>query len=231
MSVMERVSVPFRWGSALRRRRVFHPNGVVAEGVIERLAAADVGLPLPSAATVARVSKALGTPGGAPDLIGLAFRVVLQGGSSDGCEWDILLASAVPAPVVRSVGLRPVTSWTGSSMTSLTPLRYRDTNWWLRARITTPIDGSGVPLDGIRRALEQGEVAIDVDQARATSTFQPLARVTLTNPMPDRDVSFDPVLHTAPGVEMYPHWLASLRAYAYAQSRKGRGERSRLSGS
>ena len=56
------------------------------------------------------------------------------------------------------------------------------------------------------------------------SAFQPLARVVLTNPVPDGDVSFDPVLHTAPGVEMYPRWLADLRAYAYAQSREGRGE-------
>jgi hypothetical protein len=223
MSVMELVSVPFRWGSALRRRRVFHPNGVVAEGVIERLAAPDVGLPLPSAPIVARLSKAAGTPGGLPDAIGLAFRVLVRGDSSAGWDWDVLLASAVPGPIVRSVGLRPVTSWSGSSMTSLAPLRYRDTNWWLRARITTQIDGSGLQLDSIRGALEQGEIAIDVDQARATSAFHPLARVTLRNPMPGRDVSFDPVLHTAPGVEMYPRWLANLRAYAYAQSREGRG--------
>jgi hypothetical protein len=224
MNVVELASAPFRWGSALRRRRVFHPTGVVADGVIERLAPADVGLPLPSASIVARVSKAVGTPGGLPDAIGLAFRVLLRGDSSAGSDWDILLASAMPGPIVRSVGLRPVTSWSGSSMTSLAPLRYRDTNWWLRARITTQIDGSGLRLDSIRSALEQGEIAIDVDQGQATSSFHPLARVTLTNPTPGRDVSFDPVLNTAPGVEMYPRWLANLRAYAYAQSREGRGK-------
>jgi hypothetical protein len=224
MSVMELVSAPFRWGSALRGRRIFHPDGVVAEGVIDRLAPVDAGLPLPSAKIVARVSKALGTPNGLPDIIGLAFRILSHGDSSAECDWDVLLASALPVPIIRSIGLRPVTSWTGSSMTSLAPLRYHDANWWLRARITTQIDGSGLSLDGIRNALQQGEIAIDVDQGRATSAFHPLARVTLTNPTPGRDVSFDPVLHTAPDVEMYPHWLADLRAYAYAQSREGRAK-------
>ncbi len=224
MTVMGLVSAPFRWGSALRGRRIFHPDGVVAEGVIERLAEPDTGLPLPSAKIVARLSKAVGTPAALPDIIGLAFRVGLQEESSSGGEWDVLLASAVPGPILRSIGLRPVTSWTGTSMTSLAPLRYRDTNWWLRARITTPIDGFGLSLDGVRGTLEHGEIAIDVEQGRATSGFDPLARVTLTNAAPGRDVSFDPVLHTAPGVEMYPHWLADLRAHAYAQSREGRGE-------
>ncbi len=222
MTVMGLLSAPFRWGSALRGRRIFHPEGVVAEGVIERLAAPGTGLPLPSAAIVARLSKAVGTPAALPDIIGLAFRVGL-GDSSSGGDWDVLLASAMPGPILRSIGLRPVTSWTGTSMTSLAPLRYRDTNWWLRARITTPIDEFGLSLDGVRSTLEHDEICIDLEQGRATSEFHRLARVTLTNATPGRDVSFDPVLHTAPGVEMYPHWLADLRAYAYAQSRAGRG--------
>jgi hypothetical protein len=219
---MELVGAPFRWGSAIRHRRVFHPDGVFAEGLIERVAPADTGLPLSSAAVVARLSKALGTPGALPDIEGLAVRVLAQGDSPT--DWDILLASAGSGVVGRSLGLRPVTTWAGQSLTSLAPLHYRDRNWWLRARILTGIAGFGLSLDAVRRHLEHSEITIELDQARAMSAFQPLARVVLTNPVPDRHVSFDPVLHTAPGVEMYPHWLADLRAYAYAQSREGRGE-------
>lgn len=219
---MESLSAPFRWGSALRGRRIFHPDGVVAEGVIERLAPAGTGLPLPSAKVVARLSKALGTPSALPDIIGLAFRVETEEDSTS--HWDVLLASAVPGPVVRSIWLRPVTSWAGSSMTSLAPLRYRGTNWWLRARVATPIDGSGLSLDGIRSTLGHHAIAIDIEQGGAASHFRPLARLTLTHATPGRDISFDPVLNTAPGVAMYPHWLADLRAYAYAQSREGRAD-------
>jgi hypothetical protein len=222
MSVTGFLTTPFRWGSALRGRRIFHPDGVVAEGVIERLAPADTGLPMASTQVVARLSKALGTPSVLPDIIGLAFRIGTQKDSAS--DWDVLLASAVPAPIVRSIGLRPVTSWTGSSMTSLAPLRYRGTNWWLRARVATPIDGFGLTLDGIRSTLGHSEIVVDIEQGGAASEFTPLARMTLTHATRGRDISFDPVLHTASGVEMYPHWLADLRAHAYAQSREGRGE-------
>ncbi|CNI73100.1 Uncharacterised protein [Mycobacterium tuberculosis] len=36
------------------------------------------------------------------------------------------------------------------------------------------------------------------------------------------EVSFDPVLNTAPGLSLYPGWLAELRARAYQRSREGR---------
>jgi hypothetical protein len=197
---------------------------VLAEGTIERLAPAHAGLPLPSGSVVARVSKAAGTPGALPDAIGLALRIVPQGDPNT--DWDILLASAGSGVLSRAIGLRPVASWTGRTMTSLVPLRYRDINWWLRARITTKIDGVGVSLDAIRDQLGRGEIEVELDQARGASHFCPLARATLTNvftPQLGDDVSFDPVRHTAQGVELYPRWLADLRARAYDRSREGRG--------
>lgn len=224
MNVSDVVSTPFRWGSELRRhRRVFHPDGVLAEGSIERVAPAHTGLPVPSGRVVARVSKAAGTPGALPDAIGLALRIVPQ--ADPNTDWDILLASAGSGVLTRAIGLRPVTSWTGRTMTSLVPFRYRDINWWLRARIATKIDGVGVSLDAIRDQLDRGQIDVEVDQARGASDFCPLARATLTNvftPQSGDDVSFDPVRHTAPGVELYPRWLADLRARAYDRSREGR---------
>ena len=36
------------------------------------------------------------------------------------------------------------------------------------------------------------------------------------------DVSFDPVVNTAPGLSLSPGWLANLRGSAYQRSRDGR---------
>jgi hypothetical protein len=51
-----------------------------------------------------------------------------------------------------------------------------------------------------------------------------LARLQLSNVIDaeQADVSFDPVLNTAPGLTLYPQWLADLRAQAYERSREGR---------
>jgi hypothetical protein len=108
---------------------------VLAEGIIERVALAHSGLPLPSASVIARVSKAAGTPGALPDIIGLAIRIVPQVDVTT--DWDMLLASAGSGLLGRTIRLRPATSWTGQTMASLMPLHYRRINWWLRARIVT----------------------------------------------------------------------------------------------
>jgi hypothetical protein len=223
MNLSEVVSAPFRWGSAVRQRRVFHPVGVLAEGSIQRIAPDNTGLPIPSGSVTARISKAIGTPGPLPDVIGLALRIAPQ--SEMNTFWDILMASAGSGLLGRTIGLRPVASWTGHTMTSLVPLRYRETNWWLRAQIATKIDGVGVSVASIRDQLDRTTIEVEIDQARGTSYFTPVARATLTRvftPQFGDDVAFDPVQHTAQGVELYPRWLADLRARAYDRSREGR---------
>ncbi len=47
--------------------------------------------------------------------------------------------------------------------------------------------------------------------------------LTLEETAPDR-VDLDPVLHSPPGWEVVPRWLARARATAYAGSREGRGQ-------
>jgi hypothetical protein len=223
MSVTDLAVTPFRWGSALRHARVFHPDGLLVEGSIERTAPSEFGLPVPSCDVVGRVSKAVGTPGPLPDIIGLAVRIPPH--TDDGAAWDILLASAGSGVLSRALGLRPVTSWTGHTLTSLMPLRYRGGNWWLRARVITDIDGPGVSLDSVRNRLQNGTIEVAIDQACGTAQFEDLARLTLHGLLVvphGSDVAFDPVLHTAPGVQLYPGWLADLRARAYDRSRDGR---------
>ncbi|MBV8928734.1 MAG: phosphodiesterase [Mycobacteriaceae bacterium] len=213
-----------QWAAALRHRRVFHPDGVLANGTIERVAPPHEGLPVPaSAEVVARVSKGVGAPGRLPDVIGLAVRIPPEPFAAT--PWDILLASAGSGLVTRVVGVRPATSWSGQTMTTLMPLRYEGSNWWLRARITTQMPGRGVALADIGEEIGHGGIEIDIDQACGTGDFAPLAQLCLTNviiPAPGEDVSFDPALHTAPDVRLYPGWLADLRVRAYGRSREGR---------
>lgn len=211
---MDPAAQVFRWGAVARSRRVFHPAGVLATGFLERIAPADEGLPLVSSEVVARISKGAGTPGPLPDAIGLALRAP--------GPWDILLVSAGSGAVGRAVGLRPVVSWAGLTMTTLMPLGYRDGTWWLRARLSTPVHGFGVALGSIGDQIERDRVCFELDQARGTADFRPLARLMLTDLDHGEDVSFDPVVNTAPGVHLRPRWLAELRAQAYRGSRDGR---------
>ncbi|OBF60437.1 phosphodiesterase [Mycobacterium sp. 852002-50816_SCH5313054-b] len=221
MNVSNLVTKPFQWGSALRGRRFFHPVGVLAHGFIERTAPAADGLPLPSCEVVARVSKAAGTPGALPDFIGLAFRVAPQ--QEGGGTWDILLVSAGSGVLARAVALRPAVSWGGQTLTSLMPLRYQGNTWWLRARSGGAVDGFGLSLDSVRRAIDGGGIDFAIDQACGRGDFAPLARLTLTGVLDrETDVSFDPVANTAPGLSLYPEWLAELRGRAYRRSRDGR---------
>lgn len=127
MDVSDLVAVPFRWGAALRGRRVFHPLGVLARGHLERMAPAHDGLPIASSEVLARVSKAAGTAGPLPDFVGLAVRV------QSATPWDILVVSSDSGVLARALALRPTISWTGQSMTSLMPFGYRGRTWWLRA--------------------------------------------------------------------------------------------------
>lgn len=222
MNVFELAALPFQWGSAIRGKRFFHPIGVLAQGFIERVAPADQGLPIASSEIVARVSKATGTPGALPDFIGLAFRV--PAAQPPDKPWDILLVSSGSGVLSRALALRPATSWNGQTLTTLMPLHYQDNNWWLRARTSSEI-GGGLSLDSVRAKLERSNIEVALDQACGRGDFTPLARMTLTtaiDPERDHDVSFDPVLNTAPGLSLHPRWLADLRARAYRHSRDGR---------
>lgn len=223
MNVFELVALPFQWGSAIRGKRFFHPIGVLAQGYIERVAPPAQGLPIGSSEIVARLSKATGTPGALPDFIGLAFRLPTPQPADK--PWDILLVSSGSRVLSRALALRPATSWNGQTLTTLMPLHYQNNNWWLRARTSRETGGPGLTLDAVRSKLERSNIEVTLDQACGSGDFTPLARITLTtalDPEHDRDVSFDPVLNTAPGLSLHPRWLADLRARAYRHSRDGR---------
>jgi hypothetical protein len=225
IKVLDIAATPFRWGAAIRDRRLFHPIGVLAHGAFERVAPPEFGLPMQSAPAIGRVSKALGVPGGLPDIAGLAFR--LPAGSSASAPWDLLLASA-GAHLVTRLALRPVRTWSSAWLSSLMPFEYGGDIWWVRARIDATV-GGGLDLSAVTDQVNRGGLGIDVEQAHGAKDFQPLGRLTLRQVIPTDDpaddVSFDPVLHCAEGISLRPGWLADFRRRAYHRSRQGRDAR------
>jgi hypothetical protein len=103
------------------------------------------------------------------------------------------------------------------------PLSYGDGVWWVRGKLATPLDGSGLSLAAASDRIAAGGLEFDISQAAGTGEFRPLARLTLDTPVADGlDVSFDPTQNSAPGVRLYPGWLTDFRRAAYLRSREGR---------
>jgi hypothetical protein len=213
------VTAPVRLGAAIRNRRLFHPVGVVADGILERVAPSNEGLPMASCDVIGRVSKGIGLRGALPDVAGLAWRMP----NLRSCTpWDVLLASTVGSSVGRLI-LRPAFSWSGTTFSSLMPLRYQGGVWWVRARLSTVIDTPGLSLATVADQIASGGIDFDIEQAAGTGDFLPLARLTLRHVDPTcDDIAFDPTLHSDPEVELAPGWLGDVRRAAYRHSRQGR---------
>jgi hypothetical protein len=218
--VSDIAALPVRLGAAIRQRRLFHPAGVVAEGVLVRVAPSDQGLPMKSCDVIGRVSKGIGLPGTLPDIAGLAWRIPPPPDLRSCGPWDVLLASTFAN---SRLILAPVTSWTGATFSSLMPMRYRGGVWWVRARLVSDIGASGLSLGTISDAIRSGGIDFDLEQAQGTGEFLPLARLTLRFVDPSRDdIAFDPVLHSDSEVRLIPRWLSNFRRAAYRRSREGR---------
>lgn len=231
MKALDLFMVPFQAGAAARHRRLFHPVGVLAEGTCERLAPPGEGLPVESGGILGRISKGLGTPAALPDFAGLAWR--MGPGPFAATPWDVLLVSAglgSSGSTVNRLLLRPVASWDEAVYSSLMPLRHHGELWWVRARLVPALTGGGMSLAAIRDRIADSGLQFEVEQACGSDEFTPLARLDFSEavagePIADgegRDVAFDPILHTAPDVTLWPDWLRELREAAYAGSREGR---------
>lgn len=223
MHASDVAALPARLGAALRHRRLFHPDGVLAEGILERIAPQDEGLPMQSCDVIGRVSKGIGLRGGLPDIAGLAWRIPPPPDLRSCSPWDVLLASTVAG---SRVILAPARSWSGATFSSVMPLRFNGGVWWVRARLASDIDTPGLSLDVIRDRIDSDGIDFDIEQAAGKGGFAPLARLTLRHVDPSRDdVAFDPVLHSDEDVRLAPGWLADFRRAAYRRSREGRETR------
>ena len=220
MQISDLTALPVRFGAAVRGGRLFHPSGVLAEGILERTAAGAEGLPMRSCDVIARVSKGIGLGGARPDIAGLAWRIPPPQDLRSCGPWDLLLASTFGSTRIVPA---PVTSWSGATFSSLMPLRYQGRVWWLRARLTTDIGTEGLALDTIETEINSGGIQFDIEQAAGRGEFRPLAQLTLRHVDPSRDdIAFDPALHRDCDIQLVPRWLADFRRAAYRRSREGR---------
>lgn len=209
------LSAPFRFGSALRGARVFHPRGATFEGEAE-LGSGWWPRQIPrSAPVIARMSRGIGTPDGMPDVLGLALRFPLETG-----PWDVLLASAY---LPGRVALLPARTWASARYSTL--MAYRTdtdpTPRWITAvpqqghpPSTSSVGALGAPLD----------FSLLVGSARGA--LEPAGRLVLNRRIPENDPeqpSFDPTVHCPGFVDPWPGWLTGVRRDAYRASRAGRG--------
>lgn len=226
--IISLLAKPFEWLSHARSARIFHPDGLVCQGQAQVVG--DTQLPLCAGPVTARVSKGVGTPGALPDIVGIAMRLPVTADAADRDRrvWDLLLAG--PAPLGGRVPLPLVTShWLGATVSSLTPFRHDGSLYWVRAHIVEPGDLSGLSIDALRKAVYAGRpIIVTVEVARGGDRFVPVLRLHLDVPA-DPAFDLDPVSNVPRNVELAPSWLASLRKQAYARSRIGRGQASRLS--
>lgn len=214
------VGMPFRAASAMRRARVFHPDGVVFRGEVRRVAPDGHGLPLQSGDVLARLSKGIGLPFGLPDIGGLAFRRF--GRSPDEQDWDVLLAGSGSGIVGRMIPW-PARSWGTTEFSTLMPLQYDGRSWWLRAVATESPTGA-MNVENARDALFSNRMEFRIDQACGPDDFVPLAYLRPTGPsgISDAQVGFDSVRNSHPQVRPAPEWLRAVRQSAYRNSREGR---------
>jgi hypothetical protein len=200
------------FGAASRLRpapKPLHPSGSISPAVLHR-----TGGDRPSGVpwldepgedeVLVRRSRSVGLPAPAPDVFGLAVRVPT--GRED--YGDLLFASTGLGPLSRFV-FTPTWSPHTRAMTTLLPY-------------STP---SGPVL---LSAVHRDEQTVELSWAVRTGAWQRFAFLWLGDVAPpgtdigDAVISFDPVLNTVPGLEVYD-WVRRLREPSYLTARRSRG--------
>lgn len=184
-----------------------HPKGDLVAGELVRTGTArgaTTGVPWLDEAgrdhVVIRLSRAVGLPRALPDIHGLALRVPLAGDR----HGDLLFATTGTGRLTRFL-LAP--GWKGQRpMTTLLPYR-------------TP---AGPVVLALRAVAEH---RYELAHALGTGEWQLFGELTLSDTAgPDPTISFDPVTHPVPGLEIYD-WVARLREPAYLTARRTRSGR------
>ncbi len=184
-----------------------HPRGTVLHGTLHRSGTAARPAAWCDEAGVDEVlvrrSRAVGLPPLLPDVHGLAVRVRTDDGPA-----DLLFATTGFGRITRFT-LTPAWTAHGRPMTTLLPYRSPHGPLLLGA-VADP------------RADDRWALLCASPGGRWT----PFGRLRLHDPVgptveDDADLSFDPVRHTAPGLENYA-WVRRLREPAYLTARRSR---------
>lgn len=194
--------------TALRHgSKPLHPRGVVIAATLDRTGADErfgsawldeVG----SDEVTVRLSRSVGLPAGAPDVLGLTLRF-----GAPGDEHDLLLGSAGWSPVTRHVPL-PARDPMATTYTSVFPYE----------------SATGRVVLGARPG---GPLALELHVARVGGPWQPFGRLRLhahPDQAQDARLTVDPVVHPLPGLQL-PRAVVALREPSYRLARRMRGDR------
>ncbi|WP_280219276.1 phosphodiesterase [Nocardia neocaledoniensis] len=215
------VRTAFETGARVRHARVFHPRGIRLAGRFHATGEFEPWFGAGERAVIARLSKGFGAPGGVPDVLGLAFRVL----DHDDHPWDFALATTGRGTLGRFV-VTPARGWAGARFGSLMPYRFGGRSpVWVFA---DPLDGHDLPGVASLRALDDH---LDHGLLRFTLTADGLGHPATTigeldlrraEPGEHRTDFFDPVLNRPAGVDLVPRLVNHVREAAYTGSRRGR---------
>lgn len=217
------VRTAFAAGARLRRARVFHPNGLALSGRLRAEGEFATLFGEGDRAVIARLSKGVGLPGGLPDVLGFAFRVL----DRQDRPWDFALATTGRGTLGRFV-ITPARGWAHARYGSLMPYRVGNSApTWFFAEPDRD-QPTSASLAELREHLRDNAISFELTASGlATPTFR-LAELTLrpAEPHEHRTDFYDPMLNTPDGVDLLPRAVGKIREFAYAGSRTGRGEES-----
>jgi hypothetical protein len=205
----------------VRHGKPIHTRGIVLSGILRRHGCDTfwgvpwIDEPREEPATV-RLSRSAGLPAPFPDVMGIGLR------AGDPLV-DVLLSTTGQAPGLRHL-LLPRRHVIGPVYGSMVPYKGPNGPVMLAA---FPDDSRPVLADNasVLSALDRAPLRMTLAAATPTSRWQSFAELTLTARAAtgelDPPISFDPVLHMVPGLEMYDV-LARTREAAYRAARRGR---------
>lgn len=209
--------------SALRRKRVFHPDGVAFAGNVQ-VTGAHHGAPLLDEAgkydAVVRLSRGVGLPRAFPDFLGLALRITDAHGPGD--HQDLLLVSAGDRPVLRHT-LVPVRGFDHRRFSTLLPYEVGERRVVFGARVLG--EGGPVPLqlEDLRDRAASTGLRFALELAGASGDWEPIGVIDVDAPLSEDDgdaLRFDPG-HTGGGIEPVGV-VQTVRRLAYRASQTGR---------
>jgi hypothetical protein len=212
----------FRGLAGLRHARAFHPRGLMLAGELTTEEESPLPLEAGVRPVIARLSKGVGMPGGAPDILGLAVRIPTENGLSR--SWDLALSSSGSGALSRMVPI-PARRWGTACYGSIVPYRYGGRRMWLLAVPEDSAPSEPASLKRLERWVSDRSLRFIVHTGLSGDGWREAARLTLHTVLPGTEanrVAFDPMTNHPPELRMSPRWLSRMRERAYQGRRAGR---------
>lgn len=217
-------AVAFGALSALRRARVFHPDGIAVEATLDLEGKIHTGATLfdrpGRRRCVARFSRGIGTPEPLPDILGLALRV-FDVGDGDGCQ-DLLFVTSGAAPLVRSA-LLPAQGYADRQYSSLLPYRVGARTVLIGARPLLSRGRSPRTFVELGEALADARLRFVLEIAEPAGDWEPMGTIDFGRTLSEQEsesLQFN-VFNNTDGIDPVGA-LNTIRRKAYAGSQRGR---------